>query len=173
MRILLFTIIQLLWISSPVFSSGTDTLEITNKFDFWVGSWQVHWINKDGTTAYGTNDIEKILDGKVIRENFKATDAGPMSGFEGKSFSVYNAQRQEWRQTWVDNQGGYITFTGEFDGDKRIFETTTVERDGKQLANRMVFYEIKADSFTWDWMRTDDGGKTWSLLWRIYYVREP
>jgi hypothetical protein len=35
----------------------------------------------------------------------------------------------------------------------------------------MVFYDIKKDSFTWDWEGTQDGGETWNLLWRINYTR--
>ena len=34
------------------------------QFDFWLGEWDVSWGEGQG----GTNRVDKILDGKVIRE---------------------------------------------------------------------------------------------------------
>jgi hypothetical protein len=36
----------------------------------------------------------------------------------------------------------------------------------------MVFYNIKADSFTWDWETSKDGGENFQLSWRISYQRK-
>ncbi|HBX66639.1 MAG TPA: hypothetical protein DEG32_10960, partial [Balneolaceae bacterium] len=94
-------------------------------------------------------------------------------GYKGRSLSVYNPQRQSWHQAWVDNQGGYIDLKGSVDGEKRIFQTA--ERAGPQggtIINRMVFHNIKKDSFTWDWESSQDGGETWSVNWKIQYIRK-
>ena len=52
-----------------------------NQFDFWLGNWDVTW----GEDDKGTNRIEKILDGKIIQENFTAPD------LIGMSVSAYDA----------------------------------------------------------------------------------
>lgn len=140
-------------------------------FDFWVGSWDLTWDSGNGVTGKGTNHVEKILDGKVIQENFAATDAGAMTGFKGTSLSVYNPNTKTWRQAWADNQGGYFDFTGEIQGDRKIFKTKPQIRDGKEIIMRMLFYAITEDQITWDWERTDDGGENWTLQWRINYKR--
>ena len=139
-------------------------------YDFWVGKWDANWKNANGTTGSGTNHVFKVLDGTVIEENFAIT-GGAQSGFLGKSISVMDAKKQ-WHQAWADNQGGYFDFTGEVIGEKKIFKTKLVERDGKKIIQRMVFYDIKEDSFTWDWEGTQNGGGTWNLLWRINYTRQ-
>jgi hypothetical protein len=36
---------------------------------------------------------------------------------------------------------------------------------------RMVWYDIEADRFLWNWERSDDGGQTWRVLWKIDYTR--
>ena len=118
-----------------------------------------------------TNTITKKLDDRVINEDFKIL-FGQNAGFLGNSVSVYNPSTKLWHQAWVDNQGGYINLIGEIYPDKRIFKTPPVEKDGKIVSQRMVFYDIKPDSFTWDWEGTQDGGKTWNLLWRIKYTRK-
>jgi hypothetical protein len=136
-------------------------------FDFWVGEWDASWVNADGTTSKGTNSIKKILDGKVIEENFRDPQ-----GLKGISISVYNSANKTWHQAWADNQGGYYDFVGEIDGEKRIFRTPTKEVKGKLVTERMVFYSITPKSMMWDWELSVDGGKTWKLQWRISYKKK-
>lgn len=140
-------------------------------FDFWLGKWDLSWEMADGKKGKGTNHILKILDGKVIQENFEATDAGQMTGFKGMSLSTFNPQTKTWNQAWADNQGGYFSFKGIKEGDKRIFMTDIVKKDDVEFVQRMVFYDITANSLTWDWESSKDGGKEWKLNWRINYVR--
>lgn len=150
--------------------AGSGNKSPEHAFDFWLGDWELTWQNEDGTTATGKNRVRRILSGQVIEENFKAL-TGDMAGFEGKSYSVYNPQNGEWKQTWVDNEGSYLDFTGDITGGNRIFHRTTVTADNNRLLQRMVFYNITKDSLTWDWERSEDEGETWQLMWRIHYRR--
>ncbi len=140
-------------------------------FDFWIGNWSLTWEDGDGTMGKGTNVIEKTLDGKVIQEHFQATE-GKYQGMKGTSISVFNPQTNTWHQAWADNQGSYFDFMGEIDEDKKIFRTKGKElEDGSTLIQRMVFYNISEDGLTWDWESTKDGGDTWTLNWRIQYLK--
>lgn len=53
-------------------------------FDFWIGKWNAEWQQQNGTLGHGTNHIIKVLDGKVLEENFEIYD-GKSAGFKGKS----------------------------------------------------------------------------------------
>lgn len=141
-----------------------------NTFDFWVGKWDLTWTNAQGKEEKGRNHIYKVMDGKVIQENFEALE-GSMKGYKGMSISVFNPQSKTWYQTWMDNQSGNINFTGEVIGDKKIFKTAETETNGQKAQSRMVFYGFTDTGFTWDWEATTDGGKTWKLNWRINYQR--
>ena len=154
----------------PITLLAQSTQLDKSTYDFWVGKWDAEWQNADGSTSRGTNNVIKVLDGTVVEENFAIT-TGPQAGFLGKSLSVMDAN-SKWHQAWTDNQGGYYDFVGEVIGDKKIFKTKLVERDGKKIIQRMVFYNIKKDAFSWDWEGTRDGGETWNLLWRISYSRQ-
>ena len=99
------------------------------------------------------------------------TNAGKITGFKGMSVSTFNPTSKQWHQAWVDNQGGYYDFIGEVIGEKRIFKTKPVQKDGKTYIQRMVFYDIQQNAFTWDWESSEDGGRTWKLNWRIDYKR--
>lgn len=141
-----------------------------NSFNFWVGTWDLTWQGANGVTEKGRNVITKVLDGKVIQENFEALE-GAQKGYQGMSISVYNPNTKTWHQTWMDNQGGNINFTGEIDGERKIFKTAPQKRNGQEVISRMVFYDITKDAFNWDWESTTDDGKTWNLNWRINYKR--
>jgi hypothetical protein len=144
---------------------GTET-----SFDFWIGTWALTWEDGDGSMASGTNFIERILDQKVIKEKFEAL-SGAMEGFKGESYTVYNSRTGIWKQTWVDSNGGYLDFSGEFDENRRFFIRKGVAPGGQEIHQRMVFYNIAEDSFTWDWEISTDDGATWQLRWRIFYDR--
>ena len=134
------------------------------QFDFWLGEWDVSWGEGQG----GINRVDKILDGKVIREQF---DGNPAMPFRGMSLSVYDARAELWRQTWVDTEGNYWSFNGRFE-DGRTTLSTEVEDDGKPALLRMVFFNIAADKLDWHWERSEDGGKSWELRWHIHYKRK-
>ena len=94
-----------------------------------------------------------------------------VNNFNGISISVFSPADSLWHQAWADNSGGYINLIGKVEGEKRYFETPVEKKGDKTIIRRMVFYNITADSFTWDWELSNDGGKTWALQWQILYER--
>jgi hypothetical protein len=45
---------------------GAMTTNPENQFDFWLGEWDVTW----GEDGKGENHILRIMDDKIIQENF-------------------------------------------------------------------------------------------------------
>lgn len=163
----LFTGILILF-SLTSYSQVQENLEADSAlFDFWVGEWNLTWKDAEGNTQTGTNRVEKILDGMVLQEHFSDV-AG---NFKGTSISVYNPRYNSWHQAWADNQGGYYNFVGAVDDGRPVFKTKPIEVNDQTIIQRMVFFEIEENSFTWDWEKSIDGGESWTLLWRIDYKR--
>ena len=132
-----------------------------NQFDFWLGEWDVTW----GEDGKGKNHILRIMDDKIIQENFSAPD------LIGMSVSSYDPERKLWCQTWVDNNGSYLDFTGGFENEKMILSRDAIVR-GQACKQRMVWFNIDANQFDWNWERSDDGGQSWRALWQIKYTRK-
>ena len=105
------------------------------------------------------------MDNKVIQENFSSADLNGMSG------SVYDPERSVWCQTWVDNNGTYLDFTGKFEDEKMILVRDAIVK-GEACKQRMVWYTIEASQFDWNWERSNNGGATWRTLWQIKYTRK-
>lgn len=172
MKIKYFYIVMLLAI--PVLGMTQDNSQTvpcsspeSSQFDFWVGEWDLSWQNSEGKTLTGKNIISRILGGCTIQENFSTSDGS----FSGKSFSVYNSKKGVWEQTWVDNSGAYMTFTGGMNGDKMILSREVMTKEGKKVIQRMVFYDISKNNIMWDWESSSDEGATWTLQWKVSYKR--
>ena len=132
------------------------------ELDYWLGSWHARWNGGEGT-----NTITGELDRKVVVERFEGRPSLELTGY---SVSVFDAEADLWRQTWVDDQGSYFALTGGTEGDMFVLRTSAV-RGGVPVDLRMVFCEIAADSFRWLWERSADAGATWSTAWEIAYTR--
>ena len=136
----------------------------TAQFDFWLGEWNAVW----GEDQRGVNRITKRWD-RVVVEEFTGKPGMPL---EGHSVSVFDPNSKQWKQTWVDNQGGYLDFTGGF-ADGKMTLSRSFEKDGKTIHQRMVWYNITRDAFQWNWERSLDAGKAWEVMWKIDYTRRP
>lgn len=139
-----------------------------SQLDFWLGEWNAEWTNADGTKGSGTNRITKVLGSCAVQENFSTSD----NSFIGLSLSVYNPILKKWQQTWVDNNGAYMDFTGEYADGKMTLGREAVLKDGSKALTRMVFHNITRESFDWNWESSKDNGATWKLMWQVKYTRK-
>src|SRR5215831_8522447 len=77
-----------------------------HQWDFWVGDWDgFDFANQ--TTPVARVHLDRILDGCVLREDYQ--DA---NGNKGQSFSIYDAGRKVWHQSWVTNRGQLLLLDG-------------------------------------------------------------
>lgn len=147
----------------------------SRQFDFWVGDWDLkirarRAPDKDEwATANATQKVEAILGGCAISENFSAD--GPSTPWAGKSYSVWVPAMKKWRQTWVDDQGGYIALNGGVEDGAMTLYGEPFTNNGKNLRMRMVFLDVKKDSLRWEWQRQADGG-AWQPMMVIDYKRK-
>lgn len=138
------------------------------QLDFWVGDWDLTWPGaKTGEVSHGTNHIQRILDGCVVQEKF----SGQAAHLRGTSVSIFDATAGKWKQTWVDNEGGYLDFVGEFKDGQMILQREATGKNGAKFLQRMVWKNISASEFDWSWEASQDSGKTWQVQWPIHYKR--
>jgi len=173
----LFVAVILLFSASTVFSQAAPTTPADpcsgvqqKQLDFWVGEWDLTWPGeKAGETGHGSNSIRRIMDGCVVQENFSGGDSMHL---RGTSVSMFDLTAGKWKQTWVDNEGGYLDFIGEFKDGQMILQREAVRSDGTKVLQRMVFKNIGPKELDWSWEASRDGGKTWQVQWPIHYKRK-
>lgn len=140
-----------------------------NSLDFWIGDWELTGRSRNApgkdawTETVATNQIRKVMKGMVIEENFK------MTGFAGKSSSVYFAPKNVWRQTWVDDTGAYLLFEGGLEDGHMVLNLTNGTPGTKM---RMTWRDVTKNQLTWLWQRSTNEGKDWETQWELRYKRK-
>mgnify|MGYP001792783868 CR=1 FL=1 len=70
--------------------------------------------------------VDVILGGCALREVYEQSD-----GLVGRSFTIYDAARKLWHQTWVTNRGSLLAIEGTFEDDGLTLQGSQRSRDGK------------------------------------------
>ena len=144
------------------------------QLDFWLGDWtvEVHARAKLGSDqwadAHATQHVTTTLKGCAVEENFASA---PPVAFAGRSFSTFDAITKKWRQTWVDDSGGYLAFTGGPEGDGFALYGEPRDAGGVKFQMRMVWSKITHDSMRWEWQRSDDNWATNQVMIAGDYTR--
>ena len=164
-----FLLVPGIFAQQPTTAANPCAAPQQKQFDFWVGEWDLTWpAQNGGASGQGTNSIKRVLDGCVVEENFSGDSSMPL---RGTSVSTFDTRSGKWKQTWVDNQGGYLDFVGEFSNRQMILQREATRPDGTRILQRMVWKNITATEFDWSWEASVDGGKTWKVNWPIHYRR--
>jgi len=137
--------------------------------DFWVGDWIAEW-DQNGQKGTGTNRITRDEYGDcIITEHFRADDGSLI----GHSVSTYRPGLKQWRQNWVDNQNGYFDLVGgPGTGADYAFYFETKRLSDSQPFQRMIFQDVKPNSFTWRWQQRAKAEDQWTDAWVIKYRRK-
>lgn len=139
------------------------------QFDFWIGTWDVHPWAAPGATGprLGTNVIEPILDHCVLLENWTGTRGG-----NGKSQNWYDRNLGNWRQLWIDSNGGTLDYTqGEFRDGAMRFLGFTRNAQGQRVEQRLTFFRMHADTVRQLFETSTDSGRTWTPGFDGRYIR--
>lgn len=137
------------------------------QLDFWVGDWDLESVDGKGQVRHAANHITKDeYGGCVIAEHFSQ----PAIGYVGGSYSIYDSASRQWRQTWVDNQGGvFVLVGGPVSGQPYVFELRTVDPPAPgRPVQRMIWQDVTADRLTWRWQTLQPDG-SWADSWVLHY----
>jgi len=137
-----------------------------HQFDFWIGDWEVR--DADGKLQ-GTNDITTLYGGCVLQEHWQGT-----SGSVGTSFSLYDAPRGVWHQTWVDNQGGLLLLEGELDGKDMVLRTRrpSSKDPSVEVRHEVRWTPLDDGRVRQHWRASKDGGAHWVDVFDGYYSKK-
>lgn len=166
-RALLGTLIALIASSpSPVAAQARPcSTEAHRHFDFWEGRWIVR--TASGALA-GHNTLSVVLGECVLHEHYTTP-----SGYEGRSFNAYDASRDVWHQTWMDNAGAVLLLEGGYEGDAMVMRGETEGPDGTVTLNRITWSRIDGnpDEVRQHWQASTDQGATWTTAFDGRYIR--
>jgi hypothetical protein len=133
------------------------------QFDFWVGEWDAY--GPRGRKG-GTSVVERFADGCGILENW----TGALGG-SGKSINFYDPRAGRWFQYWIGADGNPQRFSGTYEDGALRYEGEPFTRGGRRFVTRLTFFDVDANTVRQLSEQSGDGGKTWSTVYDLKYVR--
>jgi hypothetical protein len=111
------------------------------QLDFWVGNWALSY-------DQGPNKPKGKAQNTITRQDFGncvITEHFTMPAFNGTSLSTFHKPIGKWRQTWVDDQGGYYDLIGgpAPKGADYDFGLELVHPDGIKVPYLRMIWQIK------------------------------
>jgi hypothetical protein len=132
------------------------------QFDFWLGDWDTFELNAPDKSI-ARNHVESILDGCTLREVYEQSD-----GLVGQSFTIYDATRKVWHQSWVTNRGQLLMLEGSMQNDRMVLVGDDRAADGKPRKLRGTW--LRVEGGVREIAETSvDNGKTWQPLFDIVF----
>ena len=134
-------------------TSAACSASVYHEFDFWIGDWNAFDIG--ATTKDARVRVDRILDGCVIHEDYQSVE-----GHKGESFSIYDASRKVWHQSWVTNRGQLLIIEGNLREGAMVLAGVDRTTSGNERHVRGIWKPVdggvRETAFT-----SMDGGKTW------------
>ena len=127
------------------------------QFDFWLGSWEVYKYGTD--TLVGYSEIESIIDGMALLENYSAAQ----NPYQGKSLNKYNPAEKRWEQYWVDNSGLTLFLLGGIREGRMVLDDVE-HGQADQGLNRIAWEPDDKGRVRQTWSVSQDGGETWTAV---------
>jgi len=124
------------------------------QFDFWIGDWDAFDIDNPRTVVARTR-VDRILDGCVLLEDYQGAN-----GSHGESFSIYDASRKVWHQSWVTNRGKLLVIEGGVEAGAMVLSGADRQADGKRRLVRGTWKPLSG-GVRETAVTSIDGGKTW------------
>jgi len=130
-----------------------------HQFDFWLGDWDVFEVGSPTKVAHAR--VDSILDGCVLREDYQGAD-----GHKGQSFTIYDASRSIWHQTWVTNRGELLEIEGNIENGEMVLSGKN--QQGALVRGRWkpVNGEVREIAVT-----SRDDGKSWEPWFDLMFRR--
>ena len=146
--------------------SSPCTAEASRHFDFWEGRWVVRAANG---ALDGHNTLSVVLGECVVHEHYTTP-----SGHERHSLTTYDAARDVWHQTLMDNQGLLLLLEGGYEGDAMVMQGETPNDNGPATLNRITWSRIGTSGARArkHWEISSDGGRSWATSFDGHYLRQ-
>jgi hypothetical protein len=132
------------------------------QLDFWLGDWDTYEIT-DTTKVVARNRVTSILGGCVLREDYQQND-----GLVGESYSLWDASRGVWHQSWVTNRGALLLLNGRMEGNRMIMTGAEKLADGTPALLRGIWW-AQGKNVRHKAERSTDAGKTWKPVFDIVF----
>jgi hypothetical protein len=143
-------------------ANGSCDAPAYRQFDFWVGDWDAFEVGAQDKPPVARTHVDRMLGDCVLREDYVQND-----GLHGRSFTIYDAHRKLWHQSWVTNRGDMLVIEGRLQGRRIVLEGDQATADGRRRIR--ATWEPQGDGVRETAVVSTDGGHEWKPLFDIVF----
>ena len=133
-----------------------------HQFDFFAGDWDTYDVAAPAKVI-ARNRVTPMAGGCALREVYRQDD-----GLLGESFSMYDAGRRVWHQSWVTSRGQLLLLEGAFADGRMVLTATEHGPNGETSLLRGTWWRIPG-AVRETAERSRDGGRTWTPVFDIVF----
>jgi hypothetical protein len=150
--------------SDPTPSPTTALLVAREQYDRRVGNWRV--IDHDGRGPVVARDrVTSILKGCAMLERYRQSD-----GLGGDGFTMYDASRGLWHQTWMTDSGTLLLLEGRFKGGTLTMRGSNIGKGSRREWYRATWRQQRMGVRETAYISVD-GGKSWRLDFDLLFAK--
>ena len=132
------------------------------QFDFFAGDWDTYDVAAPSKVV-ARNRVTRMLGGCALREVYEEP-----AGLHGESFSIYDASRGAWHQSWVTDRGTLLLLDGQLEGERMVLTGSEKLADGTPSLLRGIWW-VEGNTVRETAERSTDGGKIWKPVFDIVF----
>ncbi|MGA8267629.1 MAG: nuclear transport factor 2 family protein, partial [Candidatus Acidiferrales bacterium] len=132
-----------------------------HQLDFWIGDWDAYDVG--GTAKVAHARVDSILNGCALHEIYEGA-----GGHKGESFTIYDASRKVWHQSWVTDRGQLLVIEGKLQAGEIVLSGVDRTATGEERHVRGTWKPaeggVRETAVT-----STDGGATWKPWFDIIF----
>ncbi|OJJ22196.1 hypothetical protein BKI52_09155 [marine bacterium AO1-C] len=112
--------------------------------------------------------MKSTWDGKYIMNGTAIQDGGPNGRFNPLNIRIYDEKQQKWVVTYFTTpKYGSGVWKGKKEGNKMIMRQASTSPNGRKGENRLTFYNISKNGFSWKGEFVSEDGTVAYAFWKI------
>gem|GEM_PF-1724980 len=148
----------------PFGRSNPDAAEEARQFNFMVGEFTCLDESKNAEGEWVTSQTQwnsyYTLNGMAVKDDYRGAK------FAGESIRAYDADQGKWFVTFFRMPSYFSAiWSGVKEGDDMVMRQKFTDREGRDGESKLIFYNIKADSFSW--RSETHSGENINTNWKI------
>lgn len=152
----------------------------SRQFDFLIGDWDVaaSKYKEDGSLLfqYKASWTAKYLnEGRMVMDEFKAYFPTGQEISSYVTLRTYSEKTRRWEMAGLSalQPAANAQWFGEWKDGEMLLDAVGSNPEGATINNKIRFFNIEKNSFTWDSRISDNSGKTWTKAASLLVSRIP
>jgi hypothetical protein len=131
------------------------------QLDFWLGDWSVD-------SGRGRSAVRLALDKCELIESWSSNT----SDHRGENTLAFDPDDNTWYGLFVDNRGRVHSFSGSAGAGAAELRGPARDENGAPVLKRVRVVRINDATVDQIWEKSTDQGKTWTLDFKMEYIRK-